>query len=108
MHYIVKMALNAVEQVSEIVAYISKVLLVPDTAAKWADYLHKEVTGLNEMPLRFSLVEDEPWRSKGIRKMSVKNFLVYYLINEETTTVWVTAVTYGKRNQITALRNMPM
>ncbi len=38
--------------------------------------------------------------------MPVKNFLVYYLIDEKKKTVWVTAVIYGRRDQIAALLDM--
>lgn len=108
MQYTVKMTLNAMEQVSEIISYISKVLLVPDTATKWADYLQKEILGLNIMPSRFPLIDKEPWRSKGIHKMLIKNFIAYYWINEDDMTVWITAVVYGRRDQLNALRDMPL
>lgn len=54
------------------------------------------------------LTEDEPWHTKGIRKMPVKNFLVYYLVDEEKKVVWITAVIYGRRDQIVALLNMSL
>lgn len=60
------------------------------------------------MPSRYHLAEEEPWHTKGIRKMSVKNFLVYYLIDEEKKAVWATAVIYGRRDQITALLDMSL
>lgn len=40
--------------------------------------------------------------------MSVKNFIVYYFPDEKTYTVWVTAVVYGRRDQLAALKNMPV
>ena len=40
--------------------------------------------------------------------MSFKNFLVYYLIDEEKDAVWVTAVVYGRRDQIVALVDMSL
>lgn len=40
--------------------------------------------------------------------MPVKNFLVYYLIDEEKKAVWVTAVIYGRRDQIAALLDMSL
>ncbi len=73
----------------------------------WADTLQREIEKLDSMPARYPLTEEEPWRTKGIRKMSVRNFLVYYLIDEEAKTVWVTAVLYGGRDQITALPELP-
>lgn len=88
--------------------YLSKILLEPEIARKWADILQCEIGRLDFMPSRDPLTEEEPYRTKGIRKMPVKNFLVYYLIDEEKITVWVTAVVYGRRDQITALLDMSL
>ena len=59
------------------------------------------------MPRRFPLVDEEPWRTEGIHKMTVDNFIVYYWVNDDTETVWITAVVYGRRDQLAALRDMP-
>jgi toxin ParE1/3/4 len=59
------------------------------------------------MPARFPLVDKEPWRTNGIRKMPVKNFVVYYCIDESKKEVWITAVVYSKRDQLNALKEMP-
>ena len=88
--------------------YLSKILLEPEIARKWADILQYEIGKLVFMPSRDPLTEEEPYRTKGIRKMPVKNFLVYYLIDEEKITVWVTAVVYGRRDQLTALLDMSL
>ena len=40
--------------------------------------------------------------------MTFKNFLVYYLIDEKKEAVWVTAVVYGRRDQIVALVDMSL
>ena len=77
----------------------------PEIARKWADTLQSEIEKLDSMPSRYPLTEEEPWRTKGIRRITVKNFLVYYLVDEEKKTVWVTAVIYGRRDQISALRD---
>ena len=74
MHYTVKLTPHAVVQMQETIAYISKVLLVPDTAAGWANRLEKEISSLHTMPGRYPLIDREPWKSRGIRKMPVKNF----------------------------------
>lgn len=108
MRYKVKLTAQAIGQIEETIQYISKILLVPETARKWADALQCEIGKLNSMPSRCPFIEEEPWRTKGIRKIPVENFLVYYLIDEEKQTVWVTAVIYGQRNQIAALLDMPL
>lgn len=104
MQYEVKLTLQAIGQIEEIVQYISKILLVPETARKWADTLQSEIAMLDSMPSRYPFTEEEPWQTKGIYKMPFKNFLVYYLIDEE---VWITAVIYGRRDQVSVLLDMP-
>ncbi len=107
MRYEVKLTTQAIGQVEETVQYISKTLLEPGTARKWADTLQREIGKLDAMPSRYPLTQEEPWRTNGIRKMPVKNFLVYYLVDEEKKTVWITAVVYGRRDQLTALSEVP-
>ena len=83
MRYEVKLTTQAIEQIQEIVQYISKILLVPETAQKWLDSLQFEIRKLDSIPSRYPLTAEEPWRTKGIRKMPFNNFLVYYLIDED-------------------------
>lgn len=108
MLYEVKLTAQAIEQIEEIVQYISKTLLVPETAQEWAAALQREVKKLNSMPSRHPLVEEKTWHNKGIRKMPFKNFIVYYLIDEDKKVVWITAVIYSRRDQITALADMSL
>lgn len=58
-----------------------------------------EIAGLCEFPGRIPLTDEEPWRTEGIHKMPVKNFLVYFWIDEGNSKVQITAVVYGKRDQ---------
>lgn len=108
MRYEVKLTVQAIGQIEEAVQYISKILLEPETARKWADTLQCEIEKLDTMPSRYPLTDEEPWHTKGIRKMPVKNFLVYYLVNEKKKAVWITAVIYGRRDQIAALLDMSL
>ena len=107
MNYKVKLTTTALNQLKEAILYISKVLLEPEIARRWSDRIKKEISSLDYLPLRYPLTDEEPWRTEGIHKMTIENFIVYYRVNEETTTVWITAVVYGKRDQVSFLRNMP-
>ncbi|MCF2663089.1 type II toxin-antitoxin system RelE/ParE family toxin [Oscillibacter valericigenes] len=107
MTYAVKITDYAIGQMQAAMTYISKVLQEPAVARKWLAALKQEISGLSTMPLRFPLVEEEPWRISGVRKMPVGNFIVYYWPDEPAKIVWVTAVIYGRRDQLAALRNMP-
>lgn len=104
MEYKVKITPLALSQLAETVKYISEILLVPETAGKWIDTLQTAIASLSNLPNRFPLTEEEPWHSRGIRKFPVKGFIVYYLVNEENKTATVTAVVYGRRDQISALK----
>lgn len=107
MTYEVKLTTNALNQLKEAVGYISKVLLEPTTARAWSDRIKKDISSLDRMPFRYPLVEEEPFRTEGIRKMAVENFVVYYWVNETHATVWITSVVYGRRDQIAVLRKTP-
>ena len=106
MEYKVKITPFAFLQLAETAKYISDVLLVPETALKWLDVLQSSIASLSSMPDRFPLTEEQPWREKGVRKLTVKGFLVYYLVDEPKKTVTVTAVVYGRRDQISALKEL--
>lgn len=75
MQYEVKLTAQAIEQVQEIVRYISHILLVPETARKWADTLQSEIAKLDFMPTRYPLTEEEPWHKKEYVKCLLRTFL---------------------------------
>lgn len=82
----------------EIHAYISGTLLEPATAKSLTDRILRAVQSLSDLPLRFPLYEKEPWRGRGLRKMQVGNYLVFYLTDEKTTTVMALHVLYAGRD----------
>ena len=76
------------------------------TAIRMLDTLEKELLSLSRLPNQVALTEEEPWHSAGIRKLSVKNYLVYFWVNEDQKQVQITAVVYGRRDQRNVLQNM--
>ncbi len=103
MEYPVTLTPLATEQLHQAVLYIAHTRQAPQTAKRWADLLCREITGPSFMPSRYPLTDEEPWRANGIHRMPVKSFLVYCLIDEENRPVSVTAVNYGRRDQLAAL-----
>ena len=51
-------------------------------------------------------MEREPWHSRGVRKISAKNFYIYYRLDEVSGRVYVLNVIYAKRDQFKALNKM--
>ena len=89
MDYQVTLTPQAMEQIRQTALYIAHTLQESETAKRWADLLYKEIAGLCFMPSRYPLVEEELWRSKGVHKR-----------------VYVTAVIYGRRDQLAALADI--
>ena len=54
------------------------------------------------MPKKYALIEEEPWKHEGVRKIIVKNFLIYYWVDEENFKVQVIAVIYNPYSSMLA------
>ena len=94
---------DAKADITELRDYIANVLLSPKTARSYIQNLRKEIGKLSEMPTRIKLIDDEPWHSRGVRKFIVRNFLVYFRVEEDKKTVYILNVIYAKRDQLCAL-----
>ena len=80
--------------------YIANVLLAPDTALSYIKAIRKEIATLSIMPGRIKPVDEEPWHSRGLRKIIVKNFYVYFRIDDPAKRVYILNVIYNKRDQL--------
>ena len=85
--------------------YIESTLLAPDAAQNIADKIMTAIEQLDEMPYKFPLYEKEPWRGRGLRKISVENFTVFYMPVEKQAQVAVISIMYGGRNIAELLNN---
>lgn len=108
MDYIVKITSQAEEQIQEIVNYITHELMTPESALRLLDTLEDSFSSLTQFPQRVALVNDEPWHTNEIHCLPVKNFLVYFWIDEDNMKVQITAVIYSKRDQLQQLSQMDM
>ena len=106
--YEVRVTRQALEQMKEIVHYISYDLMSPAAADNLLDKFKAEILKLSSLPKKYARIEEEPWRTEGIRKMVVQKFLIYYWVDDDNSRVQVTAVIYGRRDQIRQLANMDM
>lgn len=104
--YTVKVTKIAYGHMQEIVKYISGELFAPDAVSRLLDEFQNSIEGLAEMPERYSLVDEEPWRTEGMRKIVVKNFLIYFWIYEHNMKVQVTGVIFGRRDQVAQLAKL--
>lgn len=88
--------------------YIAETLLVPDVAINYIRAIRKEIEKLSYMADSIAPEEHEPWHSRGVRKIIVKNFYIYYRSDHTSGKVYILNVIYTKRDQLKALRNMDL
>lgn len=106
MEYRIQFTTVALSQLKETAQYIAGTLAAPGTASKWSMQIRKEIAALSTMPRRFPLLDEEPWKTEGYRKMPVGNYIVYYQINDDIPAVRIVAVIYGRRDQLSALGHL--
>ncbi|MFU0564479.1 type II toxin-antitoxin system RelE/ParE family toxin [Gardnerella pickettii] len=78
------------------------------TSARIINLIKSSIERLSLFPQFAPAVKYEPWNSLGVRRIVVKNFLVYYRVVLEENTVYILKVTCGKRNQQTVLEQIDL
>ena len=97
--YTVKITEQAADHLSLIKEYIANELQQPNAAKKLLALFKEQMMALSLMPHRVRCVEEKPWGELGFRKIRVKNYYIYFWINEEKRQVQIIAVIYVKMNQ---------
>lgn len=101
--YNIEITEPAEKDLYEIGAYLSKELLEPETAKKVISKIAEGINSLEDMLLRNALVLDERLAYKGIRKIMVYNYIVFYIVTESSKTVTIIRILYGRRDWINLL-----
>lgn len=89
---------RALNDLRSIHRYIEVDLFAPDAARNTSYKIMTAIGKLEEMPERFPLYEKMPWKERGLRKMNVGNFVVFYLPTEKQKQVLIVTIMYGRRN----------
>ena len=74
--YEVRVTRQALEQMKEIVHYISNDLMTPDAADNLLDKMKAEITKLSSFPKKHNLIDEEPWRTEGVRKVVIPSIII--------------------------------
>ena len=85
---------SAQHDLEDIVDYINT--LSSTAAIKQYDNLIEKIGSLAEMPERCAFLKDTNLRLKGYRSLVVDNYLVFFVIKNDT--VQIRRILYGKRN----------
>ncbi len=89
---------EALDDIRKIYSYIAYELQVPDTALNQVNRIRKEMRSLDFMPMQYSIVDWEPWKSIPMHKIPVDNYVVFYLVDSNLHTVTVIRIVYSGQN----------
>jgi len=79
----------------EIVEYVNT--LSEQAALRLYDEIIAGIASLTEMPQRCALLKAPELRAKGYRSLRVKNYMVFYVIQEDKARVQIRRILYAKR-----------
>ena len=96
MKYNVNISKDAKKDLREIYNYIAIDLLSPQTALNQLDRIEKAILSLDSMPERHRIYDEKI--NSMVRVLTVNNYCVFYIVNEEKRIVHIARVLYGGRN----------
>ena len=91
------------KHIETIVKYIAYNLCNRQAALMLLEKIRESIDSLNIFPNSHSLVDREPWRSLGIRKVYAKSYVIYYRVYEDEKRVYIMAIAYSKQDQFKQL-----
>lgn len=104
--YQIKITRQAKEHLVLIREYIATELKEPGIAKKLLELLKTEMCSLQTMPYRVKCIDEQPWHDLGFRKIRVKNYYIYFWIDEDRKEVQILALIYVKRDQAKQLEQL--
>ena len=90
---------SAEADVDEAFDYIANELMNPDAASAFADELEEKLEEICKTPKAGRPVHNPYLKRNDIRRVPVKNYIAYYLIDEEDENIVVLRVVYNRRDQ---------
>ena len=86
----------AEEDILSAVQYIADILNAPMAASNLLDDIEKQEKVLENMPNMYPFVPDEYLAKSGLKFVMVKNYILFYTINEDEKAVNVIRFLYGR------------
>lgn len=89
---------EAKQDLRDIFQYVAYKLLAPLAAARLVNKIMHRVLSLGKMPGRYGFFPREPWLSQEVRFCPVENYLLFYKVYEQSGSVNIVRIIYGKRD----------
>jgi len=88
----------AEEDILETVSYITNVLKAPAAANNLLDEIERHEETLENTPNIYPFVPDEYLAQRGLKFTRIKNYLLFYTVNEDERIVTVIRFLYARRD----------
>ncbi len=95
----------AQKDLRDAVSYISNGLKNNQAAVNLIDLVEKTVNSLTGMPERYAVADDEILAREGFRFITIKNYLLFYIVRKETETVVIERFLYARRDWMNILKS---
>lgn len=96
--YRVDVSAPAQSDLNDIIRYISAQLTAPVSAYHLMEIFEEALMSLSDLPQRYPLIEDELLLQLGYRKIIVKNYVIFFSVDEANKVVNVERILYGRRD----------
>lgn len=98
MKYDVKLSMEAEKDLQNIIIYIKEILKEPSVARKYANLMKQEIKSLEYNPKRHAIIDSKRIKDLKVRKLIIKNYIVFYRVAEEKKIVNIERILYGESN----------
>ena len=95
--YKIQFSKDSRKDLKDIYIYIKYNLQEPITAKKLIDKIRKEIYKLENNPTIYAIIRDEIIKKRGIRRIKVNNYIVFYKVEEKNKIVEIVRIMYGRR-----------
>ncbi len=106
MAYKYRIIKEAKQDIEDIVNHISTVLCNPEAAGDFLNEFDRKMDIVCENPKIGTIVTNEFFIRDNVRRIIVKNYYVYYFIDDQNKIINVTRVVYNRRDQIVILSSI--
>ena len=96
--WLVVLTAEAENDIEEIFRYIAFTLIEPAVAWNQTERIRRGIGKLSFMPERCHIIDEEPWKTRGVRRLNIDNYAAFYVLDKDSYCVNVVRVLYGGRD----------
>jgi len=89
---------QAAADLADVIQYLSDELCSPQAAERFYQAVYEKLEVLSENPYIYPLHHDEKLYAEGYRFAVIGNYLMFYMVNDDSSIVDIVRIVYGGRD----------